>query len=495
MKRVGIVGAGLGGLAAAIRLASGGYEVDIYDKQPGPGGKAFVEKLSGYRFDTGPSLVTMPWVFEELFAAAGRRLADYLTLISLETICTYFWSDAGPLRAYADIDRFADEMERVLGEPGENVVRHLSYCRKIENIAGELFLTKSLHEASTLTTGLFWRSLFRIGGIDPFRTMAGAGKRHFQTDKARQLFNRYATYNGSSPYRTPATLNIVPSVEYHGGAYAVRGGIYAIPEALDRLAGELGVRRFYSTQVDRILSRGDRVVRGLEVHGETLPYDIVVSDADAIATYEGLLLDTDAPDYRRYHRLEPSSSGLVHYWGISRPSHVLGLHNIFFSDDYPREFAEIFDALEVPHDPTVYVNITSKVDPGDAPKGSENWFVLINAPHSRGQDWAREVPRAREAIIGRVSRALGFDVGAAIDVEGVMTPADIEAKTDSHGGSLYGISSNSVTAAFSRHRNRSRRYPGLYLCGGSTHPGGGMPLVVLSGRIVSELVARHHPIR
>jgi phytoene desaturase len=474
-------------------LAAAGYEVDIFDKQPGPGGKAFVETLGGYRFDTGPSLVTMPWVFEDLFDAAGRSLSDYLTLVPLETICTYFWSDAGPLRAYADIGRFAAEMERVVGEPAENVVAHLEYCRKIEQIAGELFLTKSLHEASTLGTKLFWRSLLQVAGIDPFRTMAGAGKRHFRTEKARQLFNRYATYNGSSPYRTPATLNIVPSVEYYGGAFAVRGGIYAIPQALDRLAKELGVRRFYSTTVEGILTDHRRAVRGLQVSGETIPYDLVVSDADAITTYEKLLGDREARDYRRYRRLEPSSSGLVYYWGISKPSAQLDLHNIFFSDDYPAEFADIFDRMKAPEDPTVYVNITSRIDPEDAPGGGENWFVLINAPHSQGQDWASEVPRLRKAILSRVGRTLGFDVGSAIEVEGVMTPEDIEAKTDSHGGSLYGISSNSVAAAFSRHRNRSRRYRGLFLCGGSTHPGGGMPLVILSGRIVSELILRHHP--
>ncbi len=491
--KVGIVGAGLGGLATAVRLAAAGYAVDIYDKQPGPGGKAFEERIGGYRFDTGPSLVTMPWVFEELFQAAGRRLDDYLTLLPLETICTYFYSDAGPLRAYSDLDRFAGEMEAVIGEPAENVRAHLRYCRRIEQIAGELFLTKSLHELSTYVSGLFWRSLFRVGGIDPFRTMAQAGQRHFETKEARQLFNRYATYNGSSPYRTPATLNIVPSVEYHGGGFAVRGGIYAIPMALDRLCDELGVRRYYDTAVRRILSDDRRSVCGLEVAGEEVPYDAVVSDADAFATYTELLEDDHARDFRRYRVLEPSSSGLVHYWGVSRSTGELGLHNIFFSDDYPREFAQIFDEGTTPWDPTVYVNITSTVDPPDAVGGGENWFVLVNAPHSNGQDWGAETARTREAILRRVSRALGFDLASHIDVEGVMTPADIEAKTDSHGGSLYGISSNSVRAAFSRHRNRSRRYRGLFLCGGSTHPGGGMPLVVLSGRIVAELMQRHYP--
>jgi phytoene desaturase len=305
-----------------------------------------------------------------------------------------------------------------------------------------------------------------------------------------QLFDRYATYNGSSPYKVPATLNIIPYVEYGLGGFAVTGGIYAIPAALGRLAGQLGVRMFLETRVERVLHRNGRV-KGIRVGGEDMDYPIVVSNADVLRTYEDLLVDPEARLARRYGALEPSSSGLVFFWGMDGKNPELGVNNIFFSGDYPREFRELFVEQVCPVEPTVYVNITSKVTPGDAPEGGENWFVLINAPCDVGQDWPQEVAASRERILDRVRQGLGRSIAREIVSEEVMNPRDIQNNTGSRMGSLYGISSNTSMAAFLRHPNRSRRYRGLYFCGGSVHPGGGMPLAVLSGKIAADLIRRH----
>lgn len=490
--RVGIVGAGLGGLSAAVKLAAAGWEVELFEKQAGPGGKAYIEEIGGYRFDTGPSLLTLATVFEELFRSTGAELSDYLEVERLETICRYFYPDGTRLRSYGDADRFADELEEKLGEPREHLLRYLQYSERIHEITGELFLRKSLHDGATYRSKRFLKSLFQLGRIDALRTMSEAHDRFFVTPEARQLFNRYATYNGSSPYKTPATLNIIPWVEYGLGAYAVPRGIYAIPQALDRRARELGVGFHYGTSVERILTENG-AVRGLRVEGKPIPFDLVVSDADVKPTYRYLLNDPEAPLLKRYERLEPSSSGLVFYWGVRRRFSELGLHNIFFSSDYAREFSEIFDEGRPPTDPTIYVNITSKVSPDDAPEGGENWFVLINVPPDRGQEWEAEAARLREVVLRRLSAELGADIAADIEAEGRLLPPEIEAKTDSHAGSLYGISSNTKLAAFLRHPNRSPRYRGLYHVGGSAHPGGGMPLVVLSGMISAELIERDAP--
>jgi phytoene dehydrogenase-like protein len=219
--------------------------------------------------------------------------------------------------------------------------------------------------------------------------------------------------------------------------------------------------------------------------------DVVVTNADVASTYTDLLGDPDAPYAKRYRRLEPSSSALVFYWGIRGAFPELGVNNIFFSKDYPAEFNCIFKELRCPDDPTVYVNITSKTTPGDAPPGCENWFVLVNAPRNEGQDWAGEVQRMRKRVLEILEGRLGRRVGDLVEAEDVMTPQDIEEKTGSRKGSLYGISSNSKLSAFLRHPNRSRRYPGLYFCGGSAHPGGGMPLALLSGSIAAGLVKRY----
>jgi len=277
-------------------------------------------------------------------------------------------------------------------------------------------------------------------------------------------------------------------VEYVLGGYAVRGGIAALPAALTRLAREQGVNIRTGVQVEEIHSAGRRI-RGLTVEGEEIPYEVVISNADVLTTYGQLLKRPQSRWIRQYLRLEPSSTALDFYWGIDRSFPDLGVHNIFFSPDYRREFDDIFSRL-CPQEPTVYINITSKVDPEDAPSGGENWFVMVNVPPHRGQDWPALIPGLRQSVLQRIADGLGTPV-KHITTESILTPADIEAATGSTYGSLYGLSSNSRLAAFRRHPNRSRQFRGLYFCGGSAHPGGGMPLAVLSGKITADLVKRH----
>ncbi len=490
-----VVGAGLGGLATAVRLAAGGYAVTVYEKQSGPGGKAFTETLGAYRFDTGPSLLTMRHVFERLFADTGARLEDYLTTTPLEPICRYFWRDGMRVTTSADRQRMGREFLRVFQEPPENLYRFLDYAAEMHRISGHLFLEKSLHEWSTLATEGFFSSLIQLHRIDLGRTMAQANESFFSHPRLQQLFNRYATYNGSDPWQTPATLNIIPHVEYGLGGWAVAGGIHQIPQALERRAVELGVTFHYNTPVSRIIVEANRV-QGVEVAGERIAAPVVISNADVTPTYRTLLQDTEAPLYRRYQQLEPSSSGVVFYWGVGHRFPELGLHNIFFSDDYRQEFREIFAGQRLPQDPTIYINITSKEGaPDDAPPHGENWFILINAPWDNGQDWEADVARLRQTVLHRLSHELHRDIAPLIEEESRLLPRDIQERTDSWRGSLYGISSNSAMAAFRRHPNRSRRHRGLYFVGGSAHPGGGMPLVVLGGEITAQLVARHHKIQ
>lgn len=499
-RRAAIVGAGLGGLSAAIRLAARGWEVEVFDQQEGPGGKAFSRWIAGaagrrYRFDTGPSLLTMTGVFEQLFAEVGETLQQWLRPIRLPIICRYVFADGTVVNAWADTRRFAEEIGSRTSDSPQAVLRYLEHCRSIYERAGSLFLWRSLHEPSTYLDRRALATLLSPGRLDALRTMHQANRAFFRDPRTVQLFDRYATYNGSSPFRAPATLNIIPWVEYGLGGYAVEGGIYSIPLALAGLAEKIGVRFHYGARVERILTARRRVT-GVSVrrpgcaHADNHESDIVVSNADVQATYD-MLGDPEARLARRTRGLEPSSSALVFLWGVRGPFDELEVNNIFFSPDYEAEFRDLFERRICPSDPTVYVNVTSRVTAGDAPAGSGNWFVLVNAPAARGQDWQRERDRVRAAALRRVTAALARPVDGDIECEEVATPADIERTTGSRGGSLYGIASNSRAAAFLRHPNRSRRHRGLYVCGGSAHPGGGMPLAVLSGRITSELVRRH----
>jgi phytoene desaturase len=487
-KKCCVIGAGLGGLSAAIEIALLGIDVDLIEQNEFAGGKAGSFTMNGFRFDTGPSLLTMPFVLESIFTDAGKDIKKYLTIKPLEKHCEYFFPGNISITAYSDIEKFSDEISKFGKDNKKRVTAYLNYCREIYELTAELFLFNDFHDFSTFKKYASLKTLLNICKIDSIRTMHKANTSFFKDVKTIQLFDRYATYNGSNPYRAPATLNIIPHVEYNMGSYIVEQGIYAISESLHKLAKEVGVRVFTKHYVDSILYK-DGKISGVAVNGKNFLYDFVVSNADASYTYKKLMNDSKTKNAKRYARLEPSSSALVFYWGIDGIS-TLGVHNIIFSEDYKKEFKEIFSDNISPDDSTVYIYISSKFKKDDAPPRMENWFVMINAPYDKNQDWVLETTKSRAGIINKINKTLNLDIESKIRCERILTPPEIEKKTGSHKGSLYGISSNSRSAAFLRQSNRSKQYKGLYFCGGSVHPGGGIPLVLLSGKLAAAAIAK-----
>ncbi len=488
--KVAVIGAGLGGMASAIRLARGGATVDVFEQSETAGGKAASLSAAGYRFDTGPSLVTMPFVFRQVFEEAGARLEDYLELVALEPMSTNFFADGTVFRDSSDLDAFAAELERASVDAGmEDLQRYFAHARRLYDTTAPWFLLNSLQEAVRLGS-LRPRDLAAMLRLDAARSLHRAHAAFFRDRRLVQLFDRYATFNGSDPYRAPATLAVIPAVEYGFGGYTVRGGIIRIPQAFELLARRLGVRFHFRTRVEQIVVREGRA-RGLRVNGHEMEADAVMTNADVLSTYRSLLPGVHDRLGRRYERLTPSTSALVFLWGVRALFPELSVSNLFFPADYREEFRDLFDRRTCPADPTVFVNITSKVTPDDAPPGSENWFVMVNAPADEGQDWSALAAQTRSAVLARLRAALGKDVEGLIETETRLTPVDIARRTSSARGSLYGISSNSRASAFLRHPNRHPRIRGLYFCGGSAHPGGGMPLVTLSGRIAADLLLRY----
>ncbi|AQG80075.1 1-hydroxycarotenoid 3,4-desaturase CrtD [Spirosoma montaniterrae] len=508
-KSAAIIGAGIAGIASAIRLAVQGYTVDVFEANAYPGGKLSSFELTGadtggiYRFDAGPSLFTMPHLVDDLFRLAGRNPADYFEYLRLDETCRYFWDDATRLTAWADHDRFARETETVLGEPADHLLAHLHDSAVKYDVTEKLFLHRSLHKVSTWLNRDALRGYLNLPRLGVFSTMNHANERRFRHPKLVQLFNRYATYNGSDPYQTPATLNIIPHLEYNIGAFFPKNGMVSITGSLVKLAEDLGVRFHFNTKVTQIVTEGKQVV-GLKVKSEKLKvenkrneiltshfslftshYDLVVSNMDVVNTFRKLLPDARQPE--RILRQPKSSSGLIFYWGIKREFAELGLHNIFFSNDYRAEFEHLFGQNELYHDPTIYLNITSKHKSDDAPPGHENWFILLNAPNNTGQNWDAVIDRARENVIQKLSHNLGVDVASLIETEAVLDPRTIESRTSSSQGALYGNSSNNRFAAFLRHANFSHEFSNLYFVGGSVHPGGGIPLCLLSAKIATEM--------
>jgi len=488
-KRCAVIGAGLGGLSAAIHIALKGITVDLFERSAVTGGKAGELRHGRYRFDTGPSLLTMPFVIESVFTAAGEDMKKYLTVRPLESHCEYFYPDGTRITAHADPAVFADEARRRTGESPDALKKYLSYCKNIYDLTAELFLFNDFHEASTFRGNVPVKTLLNLRKIDSMRSMHRANRAFFRDSRIIQLFDRYATYNGSDPFQAPATLNIIPHVEYNMGSFIVMEGIHRIAEALTELALKVGITIQRETPVEAIITEKRRVT-GIVIAGKQHFYDIVVSNADVNSTYEALLGDTTSRPASKYRKMTPSSSAMVWHLGVKTRSGNLGIHNILFSKDYRKEFNELFTAKTCPEDPTVYIYISSKFKPDDAPEDGENWFVMINAPCDSGQDWAALKDLSRERVMDKIRAMTGIDIERAVDFERVTAPPDIERTTLSRRGSLYGISSNTRSAAFLRQRIRSKEYKGLYFCGGSAHPGGGIPLVILSGKIAGDLVGR-----
>ena len=280
-------------------------------------------------------------------------------------------------------------------------------------------------------------------------------------------------------------MSMIPHLEQYYGTYFPKGGMHAITQSLFQLSKDIGVNYKFNTKVDEIITEGHKVL-GLKVDDESIKADIVVSNADVVPTYRQLLPNHKAPE--KILKQPRSSSALIFYWGVRKQFPELDLHNIFFSKDYKTEFSYIFDKKEVHDDPTVYVNITSKEEPNDAPEGCENWFVMINVPSNTGQDWDTIIEKSRQNIKHKLNRLLNIDLDTLIAYEALLDPRTIESRTQSYQGALYGASSNNKFAAFLRHPNFKSGIKNLYFCGGSVHPGGGIPLCLLSGKIVSELI-------
>lgn len=484
--RAVIIGAGVAGLASAIRLAIQGYEVEVFEQNDQAGGKLGYFETNGFHFDTGPSLFTQPANIEELFSLAGESIDTYFKYRKMPHSCHYFYEDGTVINASSDIDAFADELEKQTGEPREHLKKYLKRSKSLYEGVADIFLNYSLHKRSTVLKAPIGKALRTVKFSHLVKNLHQVNEKSFQNKKVVQLFNRYATYNGSNPYKAPGMLSLIPHLEHNEGTFYPEGGMISITNALVALAKKKGVQFHFNQPVQRIIRYNNKVA-GILVNGKNVPANIVVSNVDVYFTYLRLLNDEQAA--KKILKQERSSSALIFYWGIDRSFDQLGLHNIFFSDNYAAEFHHLFEQKKAYADPTVYINITSKCEPGiQAPDGKENWFVMVNVPANIGQNWESLSETYRSAIIDKLNRILKVDITSLIQTEDVLDPILIESRTGSYKGSLYGTSSNSKMAAFLRHPNFSRRIEGLYFVGGSVHPGGGIPLCLKSAKIMSDLV-------
>jgi phytoene desaturase len=474
-----VIGAGIGGLASAIRLAKSGKNVIVFEANAFYGGKINSRQFGSYRFDMGPSIFTCPDYIKELYELCNADFSQFVYQ-KAKSVMHYFYPDG---KRFHLTDQLEDTI-RVLSDqfdtPQERIRAYFERAGKNYDLIAPLFIERSLHRFSHLWGKELFKALGNLSSYGLKDTMHTQNKSYFDHPGLVQFFNRFSTYNGSDPYQTPAMLNMISHLEYEDGVYVPQDGMIQITRSLYELALHMGVAFNFEDKVHRIIIENGRAV-GVEADSGIYRAGTIFSNMDIAYTYEKLMPEQLRP--KRILAQERSSSAVVFYWGIKKSFPELDLHNILFSADYKKEFEAIFRQFTVPDDPTIYINITSKYVPGDAPEGGENWFTMINSPVIKQQDWHSVIPHLRARMIQKINRTLDTNIEPLIEEEFVMDPLFIDKTYSGKLGAIYGNSSNSAFAAFYRHPNFSKNIKGLYFVGVTVHPGGGIPLALNSAKI------------
>lgn len=479
LKTAVVVGGGLGGLAAALRLRTRGWQVTVFEAGPTFGGKMNRWESGGFRFDTGPSLITMPWVFEELFREAGGHLEEHAKLQALHPLAEYIFADGAQFTYSASLPEWIPALQRIEPRDVDGFFRFMQLGARLYEVSKRTFLKRSPYSLPRPEDARVLRHMpVRHGWGNYHRTVES----HFRSPYLRQMFDRYPTYVGSSPYRAPATLAVIPYMEYAFGGFAVEGGLYRIVEGLVSLALESGVELVPNARVRSFTRSGNTVTGVVLEDGDQVSADVVVMNGDASAAH-ALLGEPAAPR-------EDSMSGFVMLLGLCKELPRMQQHSVYFSSDYKAEFSQIFDEHRFPDDPTVYVNIPSRGDRSLVPGGGETLFIMANAPSSEDGWDADRICEARRRVFARLRKSGFPEIEGDIAVSDVWTPRRIAHRYLMPGGSIYGAASHGWRNSFLRPANKSRRHPGLYHVGGSTHPGGGTPMVLLSAQITCESIER-----
>ncbi len=478
-----VIGGGLGGMAAALRLAAQGWQVTLCEAGPALGGKLNRHAAQGFTFDTGPSLITMPWIFEDLFRAAGADMSERLEIVPVRPLARYVYPDGTAFTFSTNAAEWGAAVSELEPRDVQGFYRIMSLGAKLYELSKATFLNQAPGEppGPGMLRALRHFPLWRGWG-----NYANTVAHYLKSPYLRQLFNRYPTYVGSSPYHCPATFLLIPYLEWAFGGWYVMGGLYRIAEELEALLREHEVDIRVNAPAVGITHLGQKI-NGVNLeNGEHLPARIVVMNGDA-SDAPGLLGEAGAkplPEERR------SLSGFWMLLGLNRKLPDLHHHTVFFSADYHREFLELFEARRFPEDPTVYVNIPSRTDPSCAPDGGEALFIMANAPANAAAWNDARAASARERVFNRL-QASGFpDIADAIVIEDIWTPKRAAERYRMPGGAIYGQHSHGWRNAFMRPPNVSSRYSGLYFAGGSTHPGGGTPIVLRSAEITTRLIAK-----
>ena len=482
-----VIGGGPSGIAAALRRNKRLENVLIIEQTDHLGGKLDTYEWQGFKWDKGPSLFTLPDLVDDLFRLYGKNPTDYFQYVLHDENCRYHFKDGTHFTLYSSSEKRTAELSKHFKQDEiDSVEKYITKIGKTYDAIGELFIGSPKLSFADAFKPKILKQYPKIVSRQMLFSMNDYNERLLKNEKLVQLFNRYGTYNGSNPYKMSGLYSMIPHLELNIGTYFPKGGMRSIVESLITLAKEEGVHIKLSEKNTKVIPTEDGYT--IQLENETIKAKNVICSIDHVNFYKKVL--TDDALYAKHVQEERSTSAVVFYWAVEGKHENVGLHNIIFSSDYVKEFKQLFDDKVVQDEPTIYIHNSSAVEKSHAPETGENWFVMINAP--AGVDVKEErLEELRQYMKKGIKNALGIDLENKILHEENWSMRKIEKETGSFMGSLYGGAFNTKTASFKRHGNESKKYKNLYFTGGSVHPGGGIPLVLKSAKIVDELMEKN----
>lgn len=489
-SQVIVIGGGLGGLSAAISLAQKGYKVSLYEKNSHLGGKLNRLEKKGFGFDLGPSILTMPHIFERLFKQSGKEMSDYVSIKQLHFEWRSFFADGTVLDLYNDLDEMKQKNPGLTEKDLQEYKNYLKYAEKLYNATNEGYFEKGLDDLKAIIShhGLF----SALRDFDYFHTMSQGIEKHVSNPYLRDMLKYYIKYVGSSAEDAPAILNVLAYVQSHLGLWYVDGGMHKLAEGLVRLAEETGVTFYTDVEVTAIETNAEKEITGIQLaSGERVSAERVVSNMEVIPTYDRLLNIDPAYTKELEKTFEPAASGLVLHLGVDRLYPQLAHHNFFFSKESKQNYQSVFNKKELPEDPTIYLVNSNKTDPSQAPEGHENIKILPHIPYIQDKPFTdEEYAEFRERVLIKLENMGLTDLRKHIVLEDQWTPVDIEKTYYSTHGAIYGVVSDRKKNKGFKFPKKSDLFSNLYFVGGSVNPGGGMPMVTLSGQQVSDIIVK-----
>ena len=494
--RVTVIGAGLGGISAAISLKAAGYDVEVFEKNSQIGGKLNVMEKDGFTFDLGPSIFTLPQFFQDLFERAGKKMEDYVELDAVTPHWRNLFENKPTIDLYQEEDLMRRELDKLPGDPEAHwreFKAFLTYGREQYDIVNDGYFDKGL---DNLWEFISYYKLKLLGGkIDYKNSMSESIHQRLSDPQLRMIFEYFIKYVGSSAMDSPGYMNLMPMIQFDYGLWYVRGGMYNLAKGLGKLMEEMGIPIHLTADVEAIEKAGKQVTGIRMTDGTVHPSDIIVSNMEVIPAYKKLL-NEPASFTRKLEKFAPACSGIVLHIGTDKPFPQLAHHNFFYSEDQHKHFDTVFHKKQLPQDPTLYVVAPTRTDPSKAPEGCDNIKILPHIPPLEdGSDITHEDYVAlKDRCIDKMERCGLTGLRESIVVEDLLTPVDIERMYRSNRGSIYGVVTDWKLNYGFKAPKTSSRYKNLYFTGGSTNPGGGMPMVILSGQQCADRIIKRHPV-